>query len=468
VAERDIQTSGPRPQPQYTYPNRTAGTSGPPRITAYQVSNQVTVLVRDLTKLGPAVDAVVGSGANQINGISFGLANADARADEARRQAVANVARKAELYAQAAGLRLVRLVTLSESGGYTPRPPVVMMRQAMARRRTPPPPSSRARWASAWTSRPSMSWPGDGRLRDPAPRRARAAMGGLAALLTAAAPVAAQTPAIRFDPAPWWMAQPVISSIGYVSFELRANRASFSANFQAVERTAEAAQRRAAEQVRGLSTALRAYGPERVSITTINLQPLYEQYRDRQGTVQENQRADQVERYSGTAFVSVEVRDVSVLERVYATVLAARPTSVGGVGFSLEPGDAVRTALHVEAVRDAQSRARQSAEAAGARLGPAKVIDPSGRACETDVLTGYSNFQSADVQPREVESITVTGSRVRRGAPPPPPPVVEAPPPSASPAPDGASLPPELQGLALQPPLQKLTSRACVVYGLAG
>lgn len=129
IAERDIQTSGLDLSPQYTYPNRTQGNSGPPRITAYQVSNQVTVLVRDLTKLGPAVDAVVGSGANQINGITFGLANADTRADEARRQAVANVARKAELYAQAAGLRLVRLVTLSESGGYTPRPPVVMMRQ---------------------------------------------------------------------------------------------------------------------------------------------------------------------------------------------------------------------------------------------------------------------------------------------------------------------------------------------------
>jgi uncharacterized protein YggE len=133
VAERDIQTSGLDVQPQYTY-NRGANgqEQGPPRITAYQVSNQVTVLVRDLSKLGPTVDAVVGSGANQIQGISFGLANADARADDARRQAVENVRRKAELYAQAAGLRVARLVTLSESGGYTPRPPVVMMRQVMA------------------------------------------------------------------------------------------------------------------------------------------------------------------------------------------------------------------------------------------------------------------------------------------------------------------------------------------------
>lgn len=297
------------------------------------------------------------------------------------------------------------------------------------------------------------------------------------AVLTSLAPAsaAAQAPAQaqRFDPAPWWMAQPVISSIGYVRFELRANRANFTANFQSVETTAANAQRRAAEQVRGLSDALRAYGPERVRVTTtLSIQPLYDQYRDRQGNVQENPRADQVQRYAATAYVSVEVRDVSVLERVYATVLAARPTNVSGVGFNLEPGDAVRTALYVEAVRDAQTRARQSAEAAGARLGAARVIDPTGRACETDVLTGYSNFRPAEVQPTQVESIVVTGSRVRSGGAPPPPP----PPPAEAPAPPpppgggggGGQLPPELQGLALQPPLQELTARACVVYALGG
>jgi uncharacterized protein YggE len=132
LAERDIQTSGLDVSPQYTYARGPNGQEqGPPRIAGYQVTNQVTVLVRDLARLGPAVDAVVAAGANQINGISFGLQNADARSDEARRQAVANVRRKAELYAQAAGLRVARLVTLSESGGYTPRPPVMMMRQAM-------------------------------------------------------------------------------------------------------------------------------------------------------------------------------------------------------------------------------------------------------------------------------------------------------------------------------------------------
>ena len=125
VAERDIQTSGLDVSPQYTYPGREGGERGPPRVTGYQVTNQVTVLVRDLNRLGQAVDAVVRSGANQINGISFGLQNVDARSDEARRQAVHNVQRKAELYAQATGLRLVRLVNLTESGGYTPPRPMV-------------------------------------------------------------------------------------------------------------------------------------------------------------------------------------------------------------------------------------------------------------------------------------------------------------------------------------------------------
>jgi uncharacterized protein YggE len=123
VEERDIQTSGLNLNPQYVHREGAA-----PRITGYQASNQVTLNVRDLARLGPVVDAVVRSGANQINGISFGLQNTDAASDEARRTAIRNLQRKAELYAQTTGYRIVRLVTLSESGGYQPRPPMPMFR----------------------------------------------------------------------------------------------------------------------------------------------------------------------------------------------------------------------------------------------------------------------------------------------------------------------------------------------------
>ena len=126
VEERQIQTSGLNLSAQYTYVE-----NQPPTLRGYQASNQVTIIVDDLTRLGPAVDASVTSGANQVNGVSFGLRNPDAASDAARREAVANLRRRAELYAQATGLRLTRLVNLSESGGYTPQPPRPMM--AMAR-----------------------------------------------------------------------------------------------------------------------------------------------------------------------------------------------------------------------------------------------------------------------------------------------------------------------------------------------
>ena len=126
IPDRDIQTSGLNLNPQYIHAEREA-----PRISGYQASNQVTLTVRDLPRLGPVVDAVVRAGANQINGIGFGLQNTDAAADEARVTAVRNLQRKAEAYAQAAGYRIVRLVTLSESGGYIPGPRPMMREVAM-------------------------------------------------------------------------------------------------------------------------------------------------------------------------------------------------------------------------------------------------------------------------------------------------------------------------------------------------
>ena len=126
IAERDIQTSGLNLNPQYAYePNQ------PPRLTGYQASNTVTIRVLELARLGSAIDAAVSSGANQVHGISFGLRNPTAAEDEARRRAVQALQAKANLYAQATGLRLGRMVNLTEGGGYTPTPPMPMGRLAM-------------------------------------------------------------------------------------------------------------------------------------------------------------------------------------------------------------------------------------------------------------------------------------------------------------------------------------------------
>lgn len=117
IEGKDIQTSALNLNGQYSYePNQ------PPKLAGYQAVNQVTILVRDLTKLGPTVDAVTGAGANQISGIDFGLSDPKAAEDDARRQAVKLLTTRAELYAGAAGLRLGRLVNLTEGGGYQPAP----------------------------------------------------------------------------------------------------------------------------------------------------------------------------------------------------------------------------------------------------------------------------------------------------------------------------------------------------------
>ena len=99
----------------------------PPKLRGYQASNQVTVTVNDLAKLGAAVDATVKAGANQVNGISFGLKDPSAAENAARQDAVKALQAKAELYARATGHRVSRLVNLSEGGGYMPAPPPVPM-----------------------------------------------------------------------------------------------------------------------------------------------------------------------------------------------------------------------------------------------------------------------------------------------------------------------------------------------------
>ena len=125
LGDRDIQTSNLSINPQYVYEQNT-----PPRLTGYQVSNQVTVTVRDLARLGQAVDATVNAGANSAGGISLGLADPSAAENAARQAAVKALNAKAHLYARATGYRVVRIISLSEGGGYAPAPqpyPVMAM-----------------------------------------------------------------------------------------------------------------------------------------------------------------------------------------------------------------------------------------------------------------------------------------------------------------------------------------------------
>jgi uncharacterized protein len=115
VADKDIQTSNFSVSP--VYDETSYQRPGGPRIIGYQAMNQVVARVRDLDQLPGLLDATVGSGANRIDGLEFGLADDTATADEARRLAVEDARRKAEVYAGAAGVRLGAIRSIGEGGG---------------------------------------------------------------------------------------------------------------------------------------------------------------------------------------------------------------------------------------------------------------------------------------------------------------------------------------------------------------
>ena len=121
IAETDIQTSNFQISPRYDYgPNN----QGPPKITGYEVSNQLAVTVRDLPKLGGLLDDIVRVGSNQISSVAFSFASPEQYEDEARVRAVADARHKAGVFAAASGVQLGAIQTISESGTITPPVPI--------------------------------------------------------------------------------------------------------------------------------------------------------------------------------------------------------------------------------------------------------------------------------------------------------------------------------------------------------
>jgi len=125
VAEKDIQTSGINLHPQYHYQD-----NQPPRISGYQASNTVSVKLREVARMGRVLDALVASGANQINGPDFGIDQPEPLYEQARVKALELARRRAETYARALDLKVRRVVSISEGGGAMPVP---MPRMAMAK-----------------------------------------------------------------------------------------------------------------------------------------------------------------------------------------------------------------------------------------------------------------------------------------------------------------------------------------------
>ena len=118
IGPRDIQTTNISVSPQRRAPKE----GQLPEITGYEVTNQVRVKVRDLARLGQALDRQVSEGANLVYGIHFGLREPAPLLDEARKRAMADARRKADLYAAEAGLKVGRVLSVQEAGVISPRP----------------------------------------------------------------------------------------------------------------------------------------------------------------------------------------------------------------------------------------------------------------------------------------------------------------------------------------------------------
>ena len=116
IEAKDIQTSNFMVAPRYDYGDNTQ----PPKLTGYDVSNNVTVIVRSIAMLGGLLDTLVSAGSNQINGISFQVSKPDAALDDARKLATEDATRKARLYAEAMHLELGPVLSLSEGVTYAP------------------------------------------------------------------------------------------------------------------------------------------------------------------------------------------------------------------------------------------------------------------------------------------------------------------------------------------------------------
>jgi len=115
IQERDIQTSGISLYPQYRHARNET-----PSINGYQAHNTVSVTVREIARLGEVVDALVASGANQIDGPHFALDAPEPVLNRARVAALANARTRATLYADALGVPVKRIISIHEGGGAPP------------------------------------------------------------------------------------------------------------------------------------------------------------------------------------------------------------------------------------------------------------------------------------------------------------------------------------------------------------
>jgi len=136
IPDKAIRTSEFSVSPQYTAYHAGNG-SETQKVTGYQVTNSVSVTIDDLSKLGPALDALVSSGSNSLGSIEFDIRDPKPLMTAAREAAMKDAVSRAQTYAGAGGFHLGPILAVNEGGYEAPRPVFVM--EKIAAPAAPPP-----------------------------------------------------------------------------------------------------------------------------------------------------------------------------------------------------------------------------------------------------------------------------------------------------------------------------------------
>lgn len=251
-------------------------------------------------------------------------------------------------------------------------------------------------------------------------------------LAIAATAVAVLAPAAMAQEAgqyvrPYWWDKPVVEGLGRALIEVAPNRARFDLAFVETADKSDEAMKKAVQRSKIAYDAIKKIAGDKARVSTgVNVTAFYKQYKDKEGNVQTNYRADQVDGYEARVTMVVVLTDPALAGKARAAALALGPQSVNPINIYLEQTpDMQRRALD-EAAKDARARAQLSASAAGGRLGDLLIVQEGTDSC----MGNWSTGQVARV---------LGGDNYGGGYPPPayaPPP---PPPPPAPPSPAIAS-----------------------------
>ena len=132
LEDDDLETTGFSVRPRYDRNRSVSRDNGAPRIVGYTVVNSVAATTTRLEMVGELIETGVDAGSNRVSGVSFGLQNPQVHRAEAIRRAAEHARSDAEALAQAAGVRLVRVLelTLDPQQNYQPRYEMAMTADA--------------------------------------------------------------------------------------------------------------------------------------------------------------------------------------------------------------------------------------------------------------------------------------------------------------------------------------------------